>query len=59
MVVMDDKSNRNLELALQYFERAEQADNPQLRAKLRKVAVEYRDKGLEILERAIRTKADA
>ena len=37
MVVVADKSSRYTELALQYFERAEQADNPRLKAKLRKL----------------------
>ena len=50
MVVVADKSSRYTELALQYFERAEQADNPRLKAKLRKLAGEYFDKALEMLD---------
>jgi hypothetical protein len=48
-----DKSNQYLELAFRYFQRAEQADNPVLQAKLRKLAGEYRDKALEMIDRAI------
>ena len=33
-----DKSSHYLELAVQYFERSEQANNPQIRGKLRKLA---------------------
>jgi hypothetical protein len=47
------KSSCDLELALKYFERAEQADNPRLKAKLRKLAGGYRDNALEILDRAV------
>ena len=54
-----DKSSQYLELALQYFERSEQANNPQIRAKLRKLAVEYRDNALKMLDRALSSpKAD-
>ena len=54
-----DKSSHYLELALQYFERSEQANNPQIRAKLRKLAVEYRDNALAMLDRALSSpKAD-
>jgi hypothetical protein len=54
-----DKSSQYLELALQYFERSEQANNPQIRAKLRKLAVEYRDNALAMLDRALSSpKAD-
>ena len=54
-----DKSSQYLELALQYFERSEQANNPQIRAKLRKLAVEYRDNALDMLDRALSSpKAD-
>ena len=41
-----DKSSHYLELALQYFERSEQA-------KLRKLAQEYPDKALQMLDRAV------
>ena len=54
-----DKLSRYLELALQYFERSEQANNPQIRAKFRKLAVEYRDNALEMLDRTLSSpKAD-
>ena len=48
-----DKSSHYLELALQYFERSEQANNPQIRGKLRKLAQEYPDKALQMLDRAV------
>lgn len=48
-----DKSSHYLELALQYFERSEQANNPQIRGKLRKLAQEYRDRAFEMLDRAL------
>jgi hypothetical protein len=48
-----------LELSVQYFERSEQANDPQIRAKLRKLAVEYRDNALKMLDRALSSpKAD-
>jgi hypothetical protein len=53
MVVVIDMSSHYLELAIQNFKRAEQAANPQLKAKLRKLAGEYRDQALELLERAV------
>ena len=53
MVVVSDMSSHYLELAIQNFKRAEQAANPQLKAKLRKLAGEYRDQALELLERAV------
>jgi hypothetical protein len=46
-------SSHYLELAIQNFKRAEQAANPQLKAKLRKLAGEYRDQALELLDRAV------
>jgi hypothetical protein len=49
-----DKSSQYLELAFRYFQRAEQADNPALHAKLRKLAGEYRDKALEMIDKAQR-----
>ena len=52
-----DKSSHYLELALQYFERSEQANNPQIRGKLRKLAQEYPDKALQML--AARWRAQA
>jgi hypothetical protein len=58
-MVVDKLSNRHLELALQYFKRSEQASNPQIRAKLRMLAVEYRDNALKMLDRALSSpKAD-
>ena len=53
MVVVSDLSSHYLELAIQNFKRAEQAANPQLKAKLRKLAGEYRDQALELLDRAV------
>ena len=53
MVVVSDMSSHFLELAIQNFKRAEQAANPQLKAKLRKLAGEYRDQALELLDRAV------
>jgi hypothetical protein len=53
MVVVSDMSSHYLELAIQNFKRAEQAANPQLKAKLRKLAGEYRDQALELLDRAV------
>ena len=54
-----DKSSQYLELSVQYFERSEQANNPQIRTKLRKLAVEYRDNALKMLDRALSSpKAD-
>jgi hypothetical protein len=44
-----DVPKRYLELAVQYFERAEQADSPALQAKYRELAGDYRDKALEML----------
>jgi hypothetical protein len=48
-----DEPSRSLELAIQYFERATQADSPVLQAKFRELAGDYRDKALEILNRRI------
>jgi hypothetical protein len=61
MVVVSDMSDRYLELAIQYFKRAEQEANPQRKAKFRELAGEYRDKAVEMLDRALirSTKADA
>ena len=53
MVLVSDMSSHYLELAIQNFKRAEQAANPQLKAKLRKLAGEYRDQALELLDRAV------
>jgi hypothetical protein len=53
MVVVIDMSNHYLELAIQHFKRAEQAANPQLKAKLLKLAGEYRDQALDLLDRAV------
>jgi hypothetical protein len=44
-----DLPTRYLELAIENFERAEQADSPALRAKFRELANDYRDKALEML----------
>jgi hypothetical protein len=46
-----DVSTRYLELAIENFERAEQAGSPALQAKFRELASDYRDKGLEMLDR--------
>jgi hypothetical protein len=46
-----DVRARYLELAIENFERAEQADSAALRAKFREFAGEYRDKALEMLGR--------
>ena len=57
--MVGDKSSQYLELSVQYFGRSEQANNPQIRAKLRKLAVEYRDNALKMLDRALSSpKAD-
>jgi hypothetical protein len=53
MVTVADIPNRYLRLAIEHFERAERTDNPQLKAKLRKLAGEYRDKALQIIGRAV------
>ena len=53
MVVVADISSRYTELAIQYFERAARTDNPVLQAKLRKLAGEYRDKALQIIDRGV------
>jgi hypothetical protein len=53
MVVVADISSRYTELSIRYFERAEQTTNPQLKAKLRKLAEEHRDQALELLDRAV------
>jgi hypothetical protein len=53
MVVVADISSRYTELSIRDFERAELTDNPQLKAKLRKLAEEYRDQALELLDRAV------
>jgi hypothetical protein len=58
MVVVSDISSHYLELAIQYFKRAEQAANPQLKAKLRKLAGEYRDQALELIEHAVSSSSD-
>jgi hypothetical protein len=50
-----DVPTRYLELAIENFERAEQADSPALRAKLRELAGEYRDKALEMLGRRMQS----
>jgi hypothetical protein len=53
MVVVSDMSGRYLELAIQYFKRSQQEANPQTKAKFRKLAGEYRDQALELLDRAV------
>jgi hypothetical protein len=53
MVVVADISSRYVELAIQYFKRAARTDNPVLQAKLRELAGEYRDKALQMLDRAV------
>jgi len=53
MVVVADISSRYTELAIRYFERAARTDNPVLQAKLRKLAGEYRDRVLQMLDRAV------
>ena len=48
-----DVPARYLELAIENFERAQQADSPELQAKFRKLAGDYRDKALEMLSRRL------
>jgi hypothetical protein len=48
---LPDVPNDYFKLAVQNFERAERADSPVLRAKFRELAGDYRDKGLEMLDR--------
>jgi len=44
-----DKSNLYLNLAIKYFERADKANSPALKAKFRELAVEYRDQALRLM----------
>jgi predicted nuclease of restriction endonuclease-like RecB superfamily len=46
-----DVPARYLELAIENFERAQQANSPELQAKFRKLAGDYREKALEMLSR--------
>jgi hypothetical protein len=48
--VVANLSNRYLRLALKNYERAEQTDSPTLKAKFRKVAGEYRDQALRLMD---------
>jgi hypothetical protein len=50
-----DVPTRYLKLAIENFERAEQADSPALQAKFRKLAGDYRDKALEMLSQSMQT----
>jgi hypothetical protein len=50
-----DVPARYLELAIENFGRAEQADSPALRVKFRELAGEYRDKALEMLDRRMQS----
>jgi hypothetical protein len=49
MSAVTDISSRYLRLAIANFERAERADCPQLQAKFREMAGEYRDMALRLL----------
>ena len=51
MSAVTDISSRYLRLAIANFERAERADCPQLQAKFREMAGEYRDMALRLLDR--------
>jgi hypothetical protein len=51
MVTVADIPDRYLRLAIEHFERAERTDNPQLQAKLRELAEDYRDRAIEMLDR--------
>jgi hypothetical protein len=51
MSAVIDVPSRYLQLALENFERAEQADSPALKAKFRELAGDYRDKALQMLDR--------
>lgn len=50
-----DVPTRYLKLAIENFERAEQADSPDLQAKFRKLAGDYRDKALKMLSDRMRS----
>ena len=50
MSAVTDRANHYLQLAIRYFERAEQAASPALKTKFRRLAGEYRDHALRLLE---------
>ena len=53
VVTYKSTSGDLVRLAIQYFERAARSEDPELRAKLRQLAEEYRDEALQMLDRAI------
>ena len=55
VVTYKSTSGDLVRLAIQYFERAARSEDPELRAKLRQLAEEYRDEALQMLDRAIST----